>query len=448
MRARVLVTVVAIVLLAAACSNAGSSKSASDTTQPSGGPTSTVSAADLKKNVPVNAPGVTDKEIDVATIVTKTNNPTGGSYADLVNGIKAYFSMVNQGGGIYGRNLVVKYDHDDAFASNQQVVQQSLSQDKAFATFVATTLFTGIDLLARAKQPTFIWNINPEFAGHPTVFSTVPAICFTCPGHALPYIAKQLGVTKVGILAYGIAAQSKDCAAGIKNSFAKYPTAQVAYFDDSMAYAQPLGPQVTAMKQKGVGLVLTCVDLQESFTLGKEMQKQGMNAVQQLPNGYDADFVAKNGSLLQGDFVTLQFVALQQQPQIPEIQKLYKYTGQMNVPVRELTVYGWMLGEELYTGLAAAGPNFSQAAVIDALNGMKAWTDHGLNPPVDWTKGHIDPEKHPEALSDNDCFSAVQVENGKFVPYKVTDDKQFICFNRSDPTVNNPQFTTFVPPGG
>ena len=100
------------------------------------------------------------------------------------------------------------------------------------------------------------------------------------------------------MLAYGVAEQSKDCAVGIRNSFLKYPTAQVAYFDNSLAFAQPLGAQVTQMKQKGVQFVATCVDLQESFTLGKEMQKQGMKAVQDLPNGYDPNFVATNASLL------------------------------------------------------------------------------------------------------------------------------------------------------
>ena len=213
MRARIVLLGLTIVLLAPACQSSESGK-ASDTTLPSGGPTSTVSAADLKKNVPVNAPGVTDTEIDVAAIMTKTNNPTGASYGPLVDGMKAYFKMVNDKGGIYGRKLVVKYDHDDGFGQNRQIVQQSLAQDKAFATFVADALFTGADLLARRKQPTFIWNINPEIAGHPTFFANVPAICFTCAGHSCPYLAKQLKATKVGVLAYGIAQQSKDCAQG------------------------------------------------------------------------------------------------------------------------------------------------------------------------------------------------------------------------------------------
>ena len=86
------------------------------------------------------------------------------------------------------------------------------------------------------------------------------------------------------------------------------------------------------MKEKGVNFVMTCVDLNESFTLGKEMQKQGMQAVQSLPNGYDANFVSKNAALLEGDIVTLQFVALEVTPQIPEIQNLYKYAGEIGAP--------------------------------------------------------------------------------------------------------------------
>ena len=103
-----------MMLLVAACGNAGSSKTSDSVAPPVSGPTTTVSAADLTKNVPVDAPGVTNTEIKVASITAKTNNLTG-TYAPLVDGIKAYFQKVNDAGGIYGRKLVVKWDHDDQF---------------------------------------------------------------------------------------------------------------------------------------------------------------------------------------------------------------------------------------------------------------------------------------------------------------------------------------------
>jgi ABC-type branched-subunit amino acid transport system substrate-binding protein len=433
-----------MVLVAAACSNAGSNgNSASDTTAPSG-PATTASQADLKLNVPLSENGVTSKEIDVATVVAKTGNPTGASYGPYVDGIKAYFQMINDNGGIYGRKLVVKWDHDDTFALNRQVVTQSIAQDKPFAIFIASQLLTSAPVINQAKQLSFIWNINPEFAGNPTMFANTSAICFTCASHTWPYIAQQMKVTKVGVLAYGVAQQSKDCAEGIRNSFAKFPTAQVQFFDDSIGFAQPLGAQVTEMKSKGIQLVLTCFDLNESFTLGKEMQKQGMNAVQQLPNGYDADFIAKNAALMEGDVVTLQFVALENQPRIDAVSQLYKYAAEINVPVSELTVYGWINADQFYQGLKGAGAHFSQAAVVNALNRMTDFTANGFVPPIDWTTGHIDPQKHPEALSKLDCSNAVIVKSGKFVPYLNTPDKQWVCFNRDDPTVNNPQHLTFA----
>jgi branched-chain amino acid transport system substrate-binding protein len=443
MRTRTGLAVTAMILLVAACGNAGSSTSSDTEPPPVGGPTSTVSAADLKLDVPVHAPGVTDAEIKVATITSKTNNLTG-SYAPLVDGIKAYFAMVNAGGGIYGRKLVIGADRDDQFGQNRETVQQSLSQDNAFATFIATTLFTGADLLARARQPVFMWNINPEFAGHPTFFANEDALCIKCALHGGPWLAKQLGATKVGVLAYGIAQQSKDCAEGAKLSFAKYPTAQVVFYDDSLGYAQPLGAQVTQMKQKGVQYVATCFDLQESFTLAKEMQKQGMHAVQTLPNGYDPNFVAQNASVLEGAIVTPQFTAFENVPRIPEIQKLYEWAGKTGVQVHELTAVGWQLAAEFYEGLKGAGPHFSQAGMVDYLNTLTHWTDNGFIQPVDWTRGHQDPTNNPAVRGDNECGNFVKVENGKFVPVYGDPGKPWVCIKRTDPTVDHPVRVSFV----
>jgi ABC-type branched-subunit amino acid transport system substrate-binding protein len=433
----------AMVLVVAACGNAGSSKT-SDTTAPvATGPTTTVSSADLQKNLPVKAPGVSSTEIKVASITAKTNNLTG-SYAPLVDGIKAYFAMVNAAGGIYGRKLVIGSDLDDQFGQNRQTVQQSLSANNSFATFMATALFTGADLLAKAKQPLFMWNINPEFSGHPTFFANEGALCFTCAGHVLPWLAQQLGATKVGVLAYGIAQQSKDCATGIQNSFKQYPTAKVVYSDVSLGYAQPLGPQVTQMKQDGVQFVMTCVDLQEAFTLAKEMQKQGMKAVQSLPEGYDPDFIAKNAALLEGSIVAPQFVALENQPQIPEIANLFKWAAQIGVQVHELTAVGWQLAAEFYTGLAGAGPQFSQASVVAYLNTLTHWSDNGFVQPLDWTKFHQDPTNDPSVRPTQECANFVKVESGKFVPVYGQPGKPWVCFNRTDPTVNNPLHLSFV----
>jgi branched-chain amino acid transport system substrate-binding protein len=434
----------AIALLTVACGNATSSKSSGGVTLPSGsaGPATTASAADLQKNVPVDAPGVTSDEIHVATIASKTNNILG-SFQPFVDGVKAYFEMVNASGGIYGRKLVVSSDRDDLFTSNLQTVQASLAQDKAFATFVATTFFTGAVPLARANQPVFMWNITPEFAGHPTFFGNDPALCFTCALHVWPWLAQQVHATKVGLLAYGGAPQSKDCATNVKASFDKYPTAKVVFDEESIGFAQPLGPQVTQMKQDGVQFVFTCVDLQESFTLAKEMKKQGLDAGQNLLQGYNQDFIAKNPEL-NGSYVIPQFLAFEHEPQIPEIKNLYKWADKAHVTVSELTAVGWQVASEFYTGLRGAGPDFSQAKVVNYLNTLTHYTDNGFLQPLDWTKGHIDPITHPEARAADECYNFVKDDNGKFVPEFGEPGKPWVCFGKDDPTVNHPTYKSFV----
>jgi len=433
---------VAIAVLVAACGNSGSSKNTQSTTPKSSNGTPTT-IGDITKKVPVHAKGVTDTEIKTDAVITLTNSPTG-SFGPLADGIRAYFAMVNESGGIYGRQLKLAKVRDDQLGANAQAVKAALSGDNAFATFGATDLFTGADLLARANQPTFTWNINPQFAGHDNMFANTGAICFKCPVHSWPFLAKQIGATKVGVIAYGVAQESKDCAAGIKASFAKYPTAKVVFFDDSLPFAAPLAADVTTMKNRGVQFVVTCVDFGESYTLGKEMLRQGLNAVQTLPNGYDADFVAKNATALEGSIVLTQFVAFEHQPQMPEIRKLYQWAQKTNVTVRELTAYGWVLADEFVTGLKLAGPDFSQQKVIDALNSLTAYDDNGLIPPINWTKQHNDPLNDPSALSKLDCGDYVKVESGKFVPVYDEPGKPFVCFNRTDPTVDNPQHLSFA----
>lgn len=66
-------------------------------------------------------------------VISVTNNPQG-SFAALADGVRAYFAMVNAGGGIYGRQLKLTKVRDDQLGNNRQTVQAALPQDNAFAT--------------------------------------------------------------------------------------------------------------------------------------------------------------------------------------------------------------------------------------------------------------------------------------------------------------------------
>jgi branched-chain amino acid transport system substrate-binding protein len=436
----------ALVLAFAACGNSGDDDSASGSND--GATATTAKEADLTKNVPVQAPGVTDSEIHVAVIASKTN-PLNGKYAELADGMNAYFDLINEKGGIYGRQLKITSQRDDVIGlQNQEQVQASLAEDNVFATFLATLQFGGADALAAANMPTFIWNINPEMAGHDNIFANSGALCFDCTGQIVPYIAKQLKATKVGILAYGVANQSKMCAQGIKKSLEKYPTAQVAFYDDTIGFAEPnLSAQVAQMKQKGVDFVETCMDINEVVVLGKEMQKQGLKAIQQLPNGYDKDLVANNSSVLENSIVIPQFVAFEQTPQIPEVKKYLAQMKKIGKDPVEVATTGWILADQFVTGLKLAGPEFSQQKVIDALNTLTDYSNNGFVQPIDWTKQHEDPATNKSARSPQECANFTQVKSGKFVAVWGQPGKPWVCFKTDAAQLVDPTYESFAPAG-
>src|SRR5262245_27386040 len=198
MRKRLVALGVGLVLVAAACGNSPSGESGGGGGS-GGGPGTTVANADLTKNVPSTQPGVTDTEIRVGGVTSKTN-PLQADYGQAFNGVKAYFDMVNSKGGIYGRKLVLSSERDDQTAKNQDQAQALVSQDDVCAVLpVATLLFTGADTFADAKMPTFGWNINTEWGGKPTLFGEKGSyLCTDCAYPTQPWLAKKIGAKKVG----------------------------------------------------------------------------------------------------------------------------------------------------------------------------------------------------------------------------------------------------------
>jgi branched-chain amino acid transport system substrate-binding protein len=248
---------------------------------------------------PVDQPGVTQTEINVGGVVSKTN-PLGGDYSSAFDGVQAYFNMVNasKDKGVYGRKLNLSSKRDDQVGNNRQEVQGLISEDNVFAVLpVSVLLFTGADLLGQSGIPTFGWNINAEWGseqapGPPNLFGEKGSyLCFTCPAQLVPWLAKQVKAKKVGVLAYSVP-QSADCAKGLQAAFDKYPSAKIEFLDTSLAFGvSDLSNDVQQMKDKGVDFVTTCMDNNGTLTLAKEMKKQGLNAKQYLPNAYNQKFI-------------------------------------------------------------------------------------------------------------------------------------------------------------
>jgi branched-chain amino acid transport system substrate-binding protein len=378
---------------------------------------------------PVDQPGVSQAEIRVGGVASKTN-PLGGDYASSFDGVKAYFNMVNasKDKGIYGRKLTLAAERDDQLSNNRQEVQGLLSEDNVFAVLpISVLLFTGASVLAQSGVPTFGWNINAEWgseqgAGPPNLFGEKGSyLCFTCPSSGLPLFAKTVKAKKIGLLAYSVP-QSADCATGVQASFDKYRSAKIEVVDTSLAFGvTDVSGQVSAMKDKGVDLVTTCMDNNGTLTVAKEMKKQGLDAIQYLPNAYNQKFIEENGQFFQGSYALTFFTPFEVKQKPKGLKEFQKWMKKGGFEQNENAMAGWINADLLYQGLKAAGPEFTRQKVIDAINQMTDYTAGGLLGGIDWRTAH-------SQEAENGCVVLSKIQNGKFVPAFGQPGKPFVCY--------------------
>jgi branched-chain amino acid transport system substrate-binding protein len=377
----------------------------------------------------VDEPGVTDTEVHVGGVVSKTN-PLGVDYASAFDGVKAYFSMVNSSKqkGIYGRTLRLVSERDDQLAMNRQEVQALLSEDNVFAVLpVAAVLFTGADLLSRARVPTFGLNINAEWGseqgpGPSNFFGEKGSfLCFTCPGQGVPWLARQVNAKRVGVLSYQ-APQSADCATRLRASFDKYPSARIEFLDTSLAFGvSDLSSDVSQMKDKGVQLVAPCMDTNGTLTLAKEMKKQGLDAIQYLPSAYNHEFIEANAQFFEGSYALTAFTPFEVRPRPKGLREFQAWMRRGGSEQNENSLAGWINADLFYQGLKAAGPEFTRQKVVDAINQMTNYSASGLLPGIDWTTAH-------KQASPQGCGVLSKIKDGKFVPSFVEPSNPFVCF--------------------
>ncbi len=437
-KARALAAAVVVAVLAVGCSNS-SDKSEGDTTTPTGGSSNTPTTyqgTDFSINQPVDAQGVTDSEIKVASVSAKTS-VLGGQEGDLNIGLEAYLDNLNAQGGIWGRKVNLASQRDDTQVNNLNTVQAMLAQDKPYAAFIATDLFTGAKLLAQEGIPTFGWNINAEWAGPKNFFPNVAPICFEgCPllPHMLPTLVKSENKHKVAVIGYNVP-QAAGCVNGAKDTmaaFGKDVDASVVFTDASAAFGNTdWSAQVAQMKEKGADFLVTCVDFNADYAIAKEMARQDIRdkVVFYHANLYNQEFVAQNADSFEGDLVLAQITAVEQEPQTAAIKEYMDYMESHDLKISEMTMQGWIAGTQFVDALKAAGPDFTWDNLINAWNTQTFYTADGWVPPIDWTKQHTDPGEGDEFRSDFECANFLKIKSGKFVPYLAETGKPWVCFD-------------------
>lgn len=425
MRARRLAavsTVALVVLVAGACGNAGSDgESAGDSETSRGGG---------------NPPGVTDTEIRVGGVASVTN-ATGNPIGSVFDGAQAYFEWVNEQGGVFGRQIKLVAERDDQMTASRNLAQARalVEEDRVFAVVpVATLQFTSAEYLADRGVPTFGWNINAEWQGPPTLFGQRgSSTCFDCATPSLPWLAQQAGIENVGVIAY-TAPQSRNCAAGFKNSFEKYGP-NFAFEDTSVPFGNvDYSVDLKKMRDADIGLVATCFDGNGAANLARAIHDApGLDTVLYLPNGYDHDLAQDQATVLEGSYVGALFVPFEAQGNNEALDLFLERMEMAGKSPNELAIIGWISADMFVTGLRAAGEDFTRESLVEALNTITDYDAGGIIPPVDWTSAH-------DSVSDEACTAFLQVLDGAFELVSDDPSRPFVCFPTGTDTLPEPTF--------
>ncbi len=396
-------------------------------------------------------PGVTSTTINVGGMAA-VENFVGQPYASGFDGVQAYFNYINAKGGVYGHKfkLVAKLDDQDS-PSTDLIVARSLVEEKhvfAIAPVIVDN-FTAGSYLARSGVPTFGWNINAQWAsGYPTPGSlyppgcvTVPGaagtpctgsgapnlfgekgsfLCLDCPSPVGAFVASQTGAKNVAILAYGVP-QSASCATGGANGFRQFGY-NVVVNDRSLPIGfSDLGSDVDVMKAANVQLVASCMDIAATARVAAQLRRVGLPNVKFVaPQGYDPGTLKKYGAAINGFYFFTDFVPFEEINISPGMKLFVKQMKALGKPINELALAGWINADLLYKGVKAAGPNFTQASVVQAINQINGYTADGIRPPINWSfDGH--------RPGTEGCGAFVAVQNAKFVPVFGKPGQPFLC---------------------
>ena len=388
---------------------------------------------------------MTATQINVGSIANITG-PLSSDFAPVVNGVEAYFSMVNAQGGVDGRKLKLAYQTDDQGSSSTDltVAQKLVEQDHVFAVVgVGTPFFGGAKYLASQGTPTFGYVVSADWQYKPTVFGAFGSLLAYNTGvPADAYVASQLGAKSIAVIAYNVPQSAAACQAAVTGM--RQFGLNVSYVDLNFPFGSDPTADVLQMKSHNVDLMYTCLDVTGNVAFARAIQQNGLTMHQVWFSGYDRGTLKQYGSIMSGVYLLVQHVPFEAALAFPGvypaldtyIKEMQKY--QPAYTYDEVAMTGWISAQEFVTGLKLVKGKLTQKKLVAAFNSETAYTG-GLQPPVDWAGGKS-VSAHWAAIPPY-CAAYVEVQSGQFVPAFVQGQHSvFVCFNlKSDnPIPPNP----------
>jgi len=375
-------------------------------------------------------PGVSDTTIRVGGLISKAN-PVGRDYNQAVEGVEAYLDLVNDQGGVFGRQFEILPVRDDQGRASTQIEQAKalIDEDQVFAVLpIVTNTFSSASTFVEAGTPTFGWNINREWQTGPNLFGEKgSALCYGCVDEALAwFMLEALGLQRAAVISYSVP-QSKVCADGIVTSLEHFG-ANVVYRNSALSFGfTDISADVTAIKDSDAQILFTCMDVNGNVKAARELQGTGI--VVQSPEGYDPTVPAEFGSAVEGFYFRTYFVPFEAAAaaDVTGMNAFLAAMKERDLEPTELRLAGWVNAMLLVRGIKDAGESFTQQRVVDAINAIDDWTAEGVLAPIDWTLLNPDGTRAYPPDGTLDCAAWVRIEAGAFTPVFGQPGKPLVC---------------------
>lgn len=395
-------------------------------------------------------PGVTKTEIKVGGYSSPPNDTLNVAYPDGFEGAEAYFDKVNKAGGVFGRKLklAVKASDQGQASTGATTVRSLVEEKNVFAVLpVMTNSFVlGSRYLAEKGVPAFGINVEPAWCGTADEQAAIEQaqingdftqqcprmnlfgekgsyLCFECPSVGPSYVAEQKGLNKIAVFGYTHISSSK-CVEGLKEGFGTYGQ-EIVHENSALEFGfsvSEVAADVQAMKDAGVEMVVTCMEFGGGFKIAQALKQAGVDdVVFYAPEGYKQSTLDKYGDQLNNWIFRLGFAPWQGKNPPKGTKEFLKAMKERDIEPSEHSQAGWINAALLVAGIEAAGPDFTQQSVIDAINQITEFTADGILPRIDWTaEGHGPPREL--------CDAYVEAVDGKFKPILDKKGQPFVCF--------------------
>jgi hypothetical protein len=441
-----MVCVALVALLAAACSGGGSS------TGKGGdgglGESTTVQSTENAacKNATLSSPevGVTDKTITVTTVADVDNAARPGVFKGSWDGMKAWAEYMNANGGLACRKVVVKtvdshLSGDDSKAAVAQACKDSVATVGTTALFLTDVrgMEACPDKSGTSKGLPDIALIQSDAAQQcsPISYPALPT------NQSCPYSGTGPRQYKISPTIYdyfvknfgslnGTFVVPKDTPSSISQTFPivrGYQTLGVkqdAEFGISALAPQPqYSPVAQTIKSKQSNFVMNMSDYKSNVLLRKEVATQSaggsVKVFNCLLNCYDTRLLQEGGKDVDGQYVWLSFLPIEDKGSNAELDAFLKY----DKDPEGFGMQAWIAGEVFATAVNNAikangnDPNaVTRPNVLTALSNLHSFDANGMAAKIDVGN-----------RTGSTCVVGMQVKGGKFVRVQPTEPGKFDC---------------------